>query len=161
MKTTAKVEHRDYVPYGWIAIEFCRVNFFGARAEKMEEKWDAIKRERYIKYTSLYEENEKTIQDFRDQANIIRRNIKNSKPFYRFWHTKTEKDMLSKAKSLSTQADKLEKENEKISSKRFFGVYECHRKIENLLIQNGFVLTSTSSSGDSCTIETEIWTLEE
>ena len=160
-KTTAKVEHRDYVPWGWIAIEFCDVNFYGFRAEEMERKWSAIKNKRYDKYDSLFKQNETQIKDWRNAASAIRNQVKRSKPFYRFWYNKTEKDLLATADKLSSQANKLEAENQEVKNKRFFGVYECHRKIEDLLQQNGFVLTHTSSGGEKCVTKTEVWTREE
>ncbi len=160
-KTTAKVTHRDYVPYNWIAIEFCDVEFYGFRAEEMKRKWDNIKSKRYYTYNSLYEEQKAKIQNLRDKSEALYEQIKLSKPFYRFWYNKKEKEMLSEAYNLSNQADKLEKENKKILDKRLFNVYECHTEIEKLLQQNGFALTFTSSRGDECVTDTEIWTLEE
>lgn len=160
-KTTAKVKHRDYVPWGWIAVEFCHVNFYGFRADEMKRKWDAIENKRYQEYDSIYKANEIKIQSLRSQADAIYKRVKESRPFYRFWYNKAEKEMLADAQKLSNQAYELEEENEKVKDKRFFGSYECRRKIEALLQQNGFVLTHTSSEGDECVTETEVWTLEE
>lgn len=177
-KTTAKVEHRDYVPYGWIAITFCNVEFYGFRAEEMKGKWSDIEMERYKKYAPLYDHNETRIQNLRNQIKAIDKqketliNSKPSKPFYRFWYNKSEKariseidkllDELSKqADKLTTRANKLEEENEMLGKKRFFEVYECLTKIETLLQKNGFVLTHTSSRGEECIVKTEVWTLEE
>jgi len=177
-KTTAKIEHRDYVPSGWIAIKFCNVHFYGFREKEMQKKWRDIEHKRYAEYAPLYEENEAKIQNLNDQLTEIHTRIdslENSrpcKPFYRFWYNKDEKtriaaidkllDELSKqADELKTEADKLENENKEIGDKRFFEVYECHRLIENLLNENGFVLTHTSSEGEECVTKTEVWTLEE
>lgn len=177
-KTTAKVEHRDYVPSGWIAIEFCDVHFYGFRAEEMKRKWCDITNKRYDEYAPLYEENEAKIQNMRNQIKVINTqkesliSSKPSKPFYRFWYNKSEKariseinklldELLKQADNLTVEADKLEKENKEIGDKRFFEVYECHTKIETLLQQNGFVLTHTSSEGKECVTRTEVWTLEE
>lgn len=160
-KTTAKVRHRDYIPFGWIAVKFCNVDFYGFRAKEMTEKWSDITNKRFIAYYSLYEENETKIKNMRDKARGLNEQVKSSKPFYRFWYNKAEKEMLSEAKELSIQANQLEEKNEKIRHQCFFDVYECHRKIENLLQQNGFVLTSIASEGDRCITEIEIWTLDE
>lgn len=177
-KTTAKVEHRDYVPSGWIAIEFCNVHFYGFRAKEMERKWRDIEDKRYVQYAPIYEKNKAKIHNMRNQINAINAqkesliNSKPSKPFYRFWYNKAEKtkiseidkilDELSKqADELIIEANKLEKKNEEIGEKRFFEVYECRTKIETLLQQNGFVLTHTSSEGKECVTRTEVWTLEE
>lgn len=160
-KTTAKVKHRDYVPWGWYALEFCHVNFYGFRADEMYRKWDAIKDKQYAEYNSIFKQNEIQIKDWRNVANAIRNQVKKSKPFYRFWYNKTEKDLLATADKLSSQADELEEKNKEVKIKRFFDVFECRIKIEDLLQQNGFVLTHTSSSGEECVIETEVWTREE
>lgn len=167
-KTTAKVKHRDYVPHGWIAIEFCDVDFYGFRAKEMERKWDDIKRKQYYEYAPLYDKNKTQIQNLRNQIDAINaqgKSLIDSIPFYRFWYTEAEKEKISEFNKLldelSKQADDLEKENKEIGDKRFFGVYECHRRIEDLLQQHGFVLTSTSSKGNECVTEIEVWTLEE
>lgn len=177
-KTTAKVEHSDYVPYWWIAIEFCYVDFYGFRAEEMRKKWRDIKHKRYVKYDSIYKANEIKIKNLHDQINDIQgkkeslTNSKPIKPFYRLWYNKEEKEKISqinklldesskKADRLTFEANKLTRENKKVKDKKSFEVHECHRKIENLLEQNGFVLTHTSSQGEECVTKTEVWTLEE
>ncbi len=157
-KTTAKVE---YAPYGWIACRFCYVNFYGFRAKEMEKKWNNIKDERYNKYNSLFEENEKRIQDLCSKSSTLLNKVRESKPFYRFWYNKAEKQMLSEANELSSQADELEEKNKKVKDNRFFDAYECHSEIEDLLQQNGFVLTSFSSIGDKYVTKIELWTLEQ
>lgn len=160
-KTTARVEYRDYVPSGWIAIKFCNVEFYGFRANELQKTWEDIKHKRYVEYTSLYKENEIKIKNLLNEAIDIRKQVKASKPFYRFWHTKSEKNMLSIAKNLSLKAYELEEKNQEIKNKRFFEVHECRRKIEELLRRNCFVLTHTSSEGERCVTKTDIWTLEE
>ena len=161
LKTTAKVEHRDHVPRGWIAIEFCNVNFYGFRAEEMEKKWRDIEYKRYVEYDSLYKQNETKIKDLRNTANSIYNHVRKTKPCYRFWYSKAEKEVLSKAKNLLIQAEELERKNQDIGKQRFFNTYESRRKIERLLQQHGFVLTQTSSRGEECVTKTEVWTLEE
>lgn len=169
LKTTAKIEHRDRVPYGWIATKFCDVNFYGFRAEEMETKWANIKREQYIKYAPLYEKNATQIQNLRNQINAIhaqKDSLINSN-FYPLRYeelpevSKLWNELSKQADELTMQVNELEKENKEIGNKRFFGIYECHRRIENFLQQNGFVLTHTSSKGYECVTEIEVWTLEE
>lgn len=160
-KTTAKVEHRDYVPFGWIALRFCHVNFYGFRAEEMKQKWEDIENKRYQKYNSIYKENKIKIQSLRTQVDAIYKQVKESKTFYRFWYNKAEREMLADAQKLSCQADELEEKNEENRGKFFFDTYECRRKIEDLLQQNGFVLTHTSSEDEKCVTKIEVWTLEE
>lgn len=160
-KTTAKVEHRDYVPYGWIAIEFCEVEFFGPRAKEMNAKWNAITHARYEEYESICSQKQERIDEATKEIEDIQKDIKSSKPFYRFWYNSDEKIMLAKVKALKAEISVLEEKIEEVKDKRFYGVYEKHRKLERLLDENGFTLTSTSSRGDRCITKVEIWTLEE
>lgn len=43
MTTIAKMEYRNYVPYGWIAIEYCNLEFIGYNANELTDKWCEIK----------------------------------------------------------------------------------------------------------------------
>ncbi|MDD6023618.1 MAG: hypothetical protein PUC06_05165, partial [Oscillospiraceae bacterium] len=69
--TTAKITYRDYVPYGWIALKFCRVEFYGYRAKELERKWDGIKNVRYTNYNALVKKNKSTIANLKDEAAAI------------------------------------------------------------------------------------------
>lgn len=169
LKTTAIVEHRDHVPYGYIAIKFCHVDFSGFRADEMEEKWANIKRERYIKYAPLYNKNEAQIKTLHYQLNAIlaqKESILNSNSYPLRYEELAEisklwNELSKQADELNVQLTELEKENKIIGEKRFFDIYECQREIKNFLQQNGFVLTHTSSKGNKCVTEIEVWTLEE
>ncbi len=161
MKTTAKVEHRDYVPSWYLAVTFCNVYFYGFRAKEMETKWREIKKMRFAEYDLLVKQNEIKIQYLLDTANEIRNNVKKNKPFYRFWYNKVEKHQIATADEYLYKAEKLEEETKELKNKRIFDVYDSLKKIEELLQQNGFVLTHTSSRGEECVTKTEVWTLEE
>lgn len=160
-KTVAKIRHRDFVPEGWFAIEFCEVNFYGFRAKEMDKKWRDIIVERFEKYNPLFEENKIKIKEMRDKAEDLQEQVSKSQQFFRFWYTPAEKEKIKEAHEITIQANKLEKENEDLAQLRFFGQYEEIRRIEELLEENGFILTSTSSEGGECVVETDIWTLEE
>lgn len=185
-KTTAEVIHRDYLPLSdeWAIVGFSDVDFYGSRAEELKKKWYNIKREQYRKYDPLYQKNESQIKKLRNQIEAIhaRQEIliysKPSKPFYRFWYTKTEKtkideidkllyELIKQEQKLITQVDKLEEENKETGNKRFFSRNECREKIENFLRQYGFVLTHTSSESVEGIEDVgrdrkrEVWTLEE
>lgn len=161
-KTTAKIVFRDHVPYGVIAIEFCHVNFYGTRARKMEKLLQEIEYQRYIKYHSAFRDNKIKIATLKQKASSMIKEVNKSKPFYRFWNNKAEKRIISEANQLLKQANDLEKKSAEIGSKRFFTAFERHQKIQDILQQNGFVLTAVESPVvNDCITTTEIWTLEE
>ena len=160
-KTTAKIEYRDRVPYGYVALEYCDVTFYGARAREMANKWHATKNERYLKNKALYKQNKVSIKKLQESANAIMKQVKNAKPFYRFWYTRSEKKQILKAKGLLWQANTLIKANKELEKKLGFSVRDTYTRVAIHLNQNGFVLTHASSAGEKCITKTEVWTLEE
>lgn len=176
-KTTATVTHRDSVPYGCLAYEFCDVEFSGYRSSEMIQKWRDITHKRFNEYNSIYEENKINIQNLHNQLNTIQTQIKtliNSKPtrpFYRFWYNKDEKEKvleinkslneLSKQKKeLLSQIHKLEKQNEVVKAQRYFDFYECYEEITFFLRQNGFVLTDVSYNRNRYVPDTDIFSCD-
>lgn len=158
--TTARVKHRDYVPYGWIAIEFCEVEFFGKRARELEEEWNKIKSERYNKYDRVVKALEFKKNKAQKEINELSDSIKKSKPWYRPWYNKTEKEILAKINKLIKDIDGFNDGIKNNGDMRFFAQSEEKRNIENLLERSGFVLTDTTAAGDECVTYTDIWTSE-
>ena len=154
-KTSAKVEHRDYVPWGWIAIPFCRVSFFGVDAEKLDKQWNEITSKRYQEYNFIYELNIKKIEKMKSDIKNIEDSI--HRPWYRFWDTPEEKTKKREIEKIQQEIQKLELKNIDIGKKRWFDSYEYRRRLEDFLQKNGFYLNDTSSSGDECKTHTEVW----
>ena len=154
-KTSAKVEHRDYIPWGWIAIPFCRVSFSGEKATEMEKKWSDITHARYVEYNSIYEENLVRIKNLTSRIEEIENSI--HKPWYRFWETAEEKSKQKQIATIRHDIEAIELNNVEVGKKRWFNSYEYRSRLENLLQKNGFYLHDTSSSGEECTTHTEIW----
>lgn len=159
--TTATIKHLDYVPSGWFALEFCKVYFYGFRAEEMKKKLEDIEKARYNEYNFIYEKNQIKIQNLRDKSNTIYKKVSESKPFYRFFYNKVERSLLAQAQTLDILASQLEEKNKNVKVKRFFDFYEYHRKIEELLNQNEFIPVNTYFTGEGCVIKTEIWKCKE
>lgn len=159
--TTAEVRHRDYVPFGYIAFEFCRVSFSGFRSKEMERKWRKIEDDLYEKHSSTISENEERIEWLRNRAERLQGKVRNSKPFYRFWYTAEEENSLSRASKLLDEADELERENEKLREEGRCSVYEIRGAVERMLEENGFAKTQVSSTGGECSTEIELWSLKE
>lgn len=155
-KTTAKIEHRDYIPWGWIAIPFCRVSFQGADADAMQREWGKITSARFQQYNTLVEEGEARIESLNNKIKMIQDEI--HKPWYRPWYNASEKAKLSQIATIRKEIEQIELDNVENKKKRFYDSYECHRHAETFLNKNGFYLTHTSTSGDECKTHTEIWT---
>ena len=156
MKNTATVKHRDYVPYGWIALEFCSVDFAGPRSEELSSAW------RKIEYSKLHEteakikELEEHVEMFELDKKILKTNTP-KKPWYCFWTTKEDKELAKKIDECDSRIHQLQIQIEKLDKEKFFDVHTLHRKAEKFLEENGFYLHNTSSSGDECVTHTDIY----
>lgn len=156
MKSTATVKHRDHVPYGWIALEFCSVNFAGPRADELGEAW------RKIEYSKLHDTEAKIkklegrVEAFELDKKILKTNA-HKKPWYYFWKTKEEKELAQKLDEYDDKIYQLQRQIEKLEKEKFFDSYTLRHKAEKFLEEHGFYLHSTSSSGDECVTHTEIY----
>lgn len=178
--TTCRVEHRDYVPYGYIAIEFCNVKFMGKDKRKYEKEWNNIEfkklnqREEEIKEIN---EKLKTINEeiktLLDLENNIEEEIKEMRKklsiFARLFKGDTEeiKDKKNVLKLLIYAIDcKINKYNELIALKnnldedKFYSQSELMCKIERYLEDNGFRIINSNQSGGECKTQTDIWQKE-
>ena len=157
MKTTAKVKHRDYVPWGWIAIEFCDVSFYGARAKELEEKWRNIEFSKYHEQKPIVERCELEKSVLQEEIKELQKKLKNSKKWYRPWYTKEEKQFICFIDEKNKAIWNLD---EKISVAKDNMCYEAatlKRKAEQFLKNNGFVLSNTTAAGNECVTYTDIW----
>jgi chromosome segregation ATPase len=153
---TAKVQYRDYVPYGYIAIEFCDVEFYGDDSNKLKEGWEKIKKDRYHKYDTAVNR----LQYRLDSLTATRKDlekIKNAKPWFRFWYNKEEKEAIAKIEDIFNDIVKIEEQIEEYENLRHMTAQETKRVLEEFLKDNGFVLTNTDSSGIECVTHTDIW----
>lgn len=164
--TTAKVEHRDYVPIGWVAIEFCDVEFYGYRASEMSKKWDNIetklRNEQEEERVRTISQNEARIRNLRQVAEERRKEIRNGRHVLRLWYNEEEKKLLQHVWDMEDEADRLENENDELRNKKHsIDTYTLRRNIEKFLQDRGFALTQVSSRGDECVTKIEVWTLRE
>ena len=69
--TTCRIEHRDYVPYGWIAIEFCDVEFMGKNAKQYEREWHDIEFVKLRKREKEIENIDSTLQIIAEELEFV------------------------------------------------------------------------------------------
>ena len=157
MKTTAKVKHRDYVPWGWIAIEFCDVSFYGTRAKELEEKWRNVEFFKYHEQKPIVEKCELEKSVIEKEIEELQKKLNTSKKWYRPWYTKEEKQFISsmdeKRKIIITLDEKISVAKDNM----FYEAATLKRKAERFLTDNGFVLTNTTATGNECVTYTDIW----
>lgn len=116
--------------------EYCSVYFNGARSQEMKKEWAYIMYHMALAYQFSVGLKKIEIESLREAAEYNLEEVKKSKPFYRFWYTKAEKEKISYASIFLKDAHELEKEIEKMFSE-FCDPYE---KLINFLQAHKFVL---------------------
>jgi hypothetical protein len=156
MQTTAKVEHRDYVPFGYIAIKFCNVSFSGDNAEKLDDEWHAIKFDKCQKIEEQVEvlncKKNKLAQEMTELCNK-RDNVNKVLLFFK---SQEEKDLDNKILEIDRKIFSIDQQIEKINDDKFYSATELVNKAERFLNEHGFILDSCSSYGE-CVTKTDIW----
>lgn len=178
--TTCKVKHRDYVPYGWIAIEFCEVDFMGKDAKLYENEWHEIKFAKYDKREKEIKEIEEELKSIKKAAEDIAkqeirleyeiRNLRKKLPiFKRLFKGDTEEIKDKKAeleKIINTKNCKIKNYyvltelKKDLDEDKFYSQSELMRKIERYLKDKGFRIINSSQSGGECKEQIDIWQKE-
>ena len=175
--TTCRVEHRDYIPYGWIATKFCNVDFTGKYSNEYKSELHDIVFEKYHK-------REKEIKDINEKINTINKKIKNLSEeimrankeikemhkklsiFDRLFKNNTKEIKYKKKLLMYCIMIKINEYNTLVDSKsnlekdRFYSQFEKMYKTEEYLKDNGFRMISSSQSGGECVTKTDIWQKE-
>ena len=159
--TTAKVEYRNYVPTDYIAIKFCKVEFYGKREFEMSQKWKEKVDLRRKRYGVNVQKNEERINELEDELKKIRNFLKTSRPFYRVWWNKEEKEMLKRAEEITEAIEGLKDKNKKLKHDVNFNVPEIYEELASLLKKNGFIFTNLMTAGGECTTKYETWICED
>ena len=155
--TTCRVEHRDYVPYGWIAVEFCDVEFFGLMKDEYEKQWREVKYNKCHIYDAKIEELNEGLKNLTNQIHDLEVELKECRCWWKFWNTKEEVAIKNEWYKLNTKKPQIEAAIEKYENDRFYDLSELMIKIEKLLNDNGFILKNSSSTGGGCSMTTDIW----
>lgn len=162
VKTTCVVKHRDYVPDGWIAIDFCEIYFSGHRSDDFEEQWRKIEYEKYdamqekIKPLELERlELKKQLTDITQQINIIK---KKRSLFHTY--SKEIRQLYTEFEDAELKIKEVKHKIKKLKNNRFYKTRELIVKINDFLEEKGFHIISSSSKGGECSTEKDIWLLD-
>lgn len=156
-KTTAIVTSRLYVPYGWIAIEYCDIDFTGENQKVLSKQWHDIEFSEYDKHDVVVRECKDDIKTKKEEIEAIRSHTKTSKLKWKIWRYKEYQKSKKDIRVLEEEISELKKRKKHHKEKRFKSAVKLHSDAMNFLKENGFLLVSSSDSGGECITTTEIW----
>lgn len=149
MLTTAIYEHRDFVPFGWFAFKFSRLEFTGKDADKYNDEWKKIERKiKGSRYAILkkIEVNEKKIEE--NNKTLGR------KPWYRFRDNEEEAVSRKEIEKLRVENSILKEEYDKLDTD-----FDLRCAIKRVLGENHFAMVRRDTRGDECCTYTDIYEL--
>lgn len=177
--TTCRVEHRDYVPYDYIAVEFCHVKFMGKDSKKYEKEWNNIEFEKYHQREKEIEDIDKELKTITKKikmllelTNDIEKEIKKMRKKISFFRRlfKSTEEIKNKEKKIEIltnsigyniiQYSELIDLKNNLDEDKFYSQSEIMYKIERYLEDNGFRIINSSQSGGKCKTQTDIWQKE-
>jgi hypothetical protein len=141
-RITAKIEARLYIPYGWIAIDFCHLEFWGKDTEKYKKGWEQIEYSDYHKY-------DKKIVELNNKIKKIDVTISKMN-----WLRK-----LTKKYKETEKINILKEQIYELKKLRFKSSYQLLNEADSFLRKNGFILINKTSNGKECEINTYIYKL--
>ena len=150
--TTAKIE-RANDPCGYVHLYF-----YGAGASSLTEGWEQIRCEKLHKAWPKIHEYELSIKNCERLIENFQKQLKESKRWYRFWYTKSERELCSQIKDERALITAYTTELDKLNDSLFYSTASLQRKAEKYLCDLGFVLTQSTCSGRYGSIITEVWT---
>jgi hypothetical protein len=157
--TIATLKYRNHVPYGWVATEFCHLDFMGIKddlVKSMNDQWHNAEFEKH----NMAKEKIVTLNANKEllsaQVSELESKYKQSKKWYRLAN-KYEKSLLNEIEQKRCSICDIETAIEQLESDKFFSASELHKKASELLVKNNFILISKSSAGNECITHTEIW----
>lgn len=138
--STAKITYRGYVPYGWIAVKFCRIEFSGNDSDIHTRNYHEIEFSELRKYQPTFEQIE-------SQIHVLQKVITDKKRWYHIKKLPEEKEIEELKSKLKVTSDK-----------RFKFHTLLYVEFKNYLKKSGFQQESGYVTGDKCKVENEIYT---
>lgn len=161
--TIATLKYRNHVPMGWLAIEFCELDFMGIKDDlvtSMNNKWHATRFQKLHEVEEKIEGLNANKKLLETQVTELESKYKQSKKWYRFAN-KQERLLKNEIEQKRCSIADINTAISEFENDKFFTASELHRKASELLINNNFVLISKSSAGSECVTHTEIWHRED
>lgn len=163
-KTTCLFKYRTHVPYGWIAVTFCSMDFSGYNSDYYQRKYRDLaygNKKEVGRHMRQFKSDNKHDEESLKQKRTVLENLKNEKnPFnpiintyrWRLWREQQREKISDTEKDIKTLENRLdnELENEDTALK-----YDC----EEFLESNGFVRMSVDEK--ECNTYTEMWVRDE
>ncbi len=157
MSSTAEVTYRLYVPFGWFAITYCDIEFFGEDATRLNNKWNNIKYAKREEMDRTIEVCKEKISENKKQIENLRSKYKSLRRWWTPWHTKAEKEVLSEIETFSRDIQHQNDLITKCKDDRNYSACELVRKAHDMLSLSGFRMVSHSKNGEECCDDIEIW----
>ena len=148
---TAKVE-RASDPCGYVHLDF-----YGVGASNLKEGWEQICHEKFYKARPKINEYELSIKNSKRLIENFQKQLKKSKRWYRFWYTKSERELCSQIEEERALINIYTAEIAKLMDNAFYSTSLLRCKAEKYLRDLDFVLTESSCSGQYGSIVTEVW----
>ena len=155
--TTAKVEYRIYIPYGWIAVEFCNVEFFGYNKNLLKNEWHDIEYKKCKDKKPIINKLKVRRDDLKKHENLIVDEIKSIQKWWKLWKSKDEKSLWNQLFIIRKKMDDIDNKIKMHEESMFYSALVLKRKAEHFLESKGFIFETTSSAGNECVTHTDVW----
>lgn len=158
--TTARIDVRTYIPLGWIAIPFCRVEFYGEQAIELEKAWRDVEYEKYRKTEASMRDMQAAIDEKQHEIDSLDVEIGAAKIArgLKFWPSREIKELLGKRERTYVECCQMRQSMDKAEEDRFYDAETLYVKAQVFLKDHGFAPTRVESNGLECQTTTEIWT---
>ena len=133
------------------------VNFFGPDADILYNQWKQIKNERFNQNKEKIKDLHIKVHSLREEADLLESNLHDNKPWWRLWHTQSEKEVVKTIAEKRYEADRLQGLCENIENSCILTHDVLLQKPESFLIKNKFSRKDSTEVGKDYILHTDIW----
>ena len=155
-KTVCELKYIDCIPYKYVAVEFCHVNFMGDDAELYSKQWCNIEYDKFYKA-------EDEFQSLRNKLNKLyseHKSLNDDRTFFQKIIKNYNTPNWKRKAELDIEINITEKRIIELGRHRFDEASQLVEKTRDFLNNNNFLITSHSANGDRIETHYEIWTRE-